>query len=210
MPDELLYADATSMTAGQLARRQRIVEAVLDLLETTDLEKVGMREVAERSHVALGTTYRYFASKEHLLAAAWAEWHRRLTRQVLAEMESEDRSRAGAEDRVVAYIQRQLRSFQRTPNFAKVVVFVSTCPDTATSEAIDELDVENEKVMRVLMGDIPEEYARPARVAIGSTLLGALTSWTTGRTTLIQARRGVEEVVRFVMRAIPAADPDAS
>ena len=44
-----------------------------------------MKLVAERSGVALGTTYRYFASKEHLLASALVEWQARLTDRLLAE-----------------------------------------------------------------------------------------------------------------------------
>src|ERR1700694_6017874 len=37
-------------------------------------EAVQMRDVAALAGVALGTVYRYFTSKDHLLAAALAEW----------------------------------------------------------------------------------------------------------------------------------------
>ncbi|WP_261570163.1 TetR/AcrR family transcriptional regulator [Frankia gtarii] len=53
-----------------------------------------MRDVAEEAGVSLGTTYRYFASKDHLLAAAWTDWARRLSDRVRAEM-TRDASRAG-------------------------------------------------------------------------------------------------------------------
>ena len=37
-----------------------------------------MKDVAERSGVALGTIYRYFSSKDHVAAAALLEWARSL------------------------------------------------------------------------------------------------------------------------------------
>ena len=40
------------------------------------LEDMGMKDVAERSGVALGTIYRYFSSKDHVAAAALLEWAR--------------------------------------------------------------------------------------------------------------------------------------
>ena len=37
-------------------------------------EAVQMRDVAARADVAMGTVYRYFTSKDHLLAAALVHW----------------------------------------------------------------------------------------------------------------------------------------
>ena len=45
-------------------------------------EAVQMRDVAARANVALGTIYRYFSSKDHLLAAVMVEWCRDLERRV--------------------------------------------------------------------------------------------------------------------------------
>jgi AcrR family transcriptional regulator len=38
-----------------------------------------MRDVAACANVALGTIYRYFVGKDHLLAAALVEWARDLS-----------------------------------------------------------------------------------------------------------------------------------
>jgi len=37
-------------------------------------EAVQMRDVAARADVAMGTVYRYFTSKDHLLAATLVHW----------------------------------------------------------------------------------------------------------------------------------------
>src|SRR6195952_2917303 len=77
-----------SMTDRQLQRREALLSAVMQLALERGIDNVQMKVVAERSGVALGTTYRYFASKEHLLASALVAWHARLT----------DRGLVGAHD----------------------------------------------------------------------------------------------------------------
>ena len=72
------------MTSRQLIRRAKVIEAVIELIADVGAEAVQMRDVAQRSGVALATVYRYFSSKDHLLAAALEDWQKRLTRRILA------------------------------------------------------------------------------------------------------------------------------
>ena len=62
--------DTSTLTAAQAARRERVVRAALELAAEGGYDAVQMRDVASRSEVALGTIYRYFSSKDHLLAAS--------------------------------------------------------------------------------------------------------------------------------------------
>lgn len=57
------------LTERQEARRRRILHASAQLVGRGGFDAVQMREVAESSQVALGTLYRYFPSKVHLLVA---------------------------------------------------------------------------------------------------------------------------------------------
>lgn len=57
------------LTERQEARRRRILHASAQLASRGGFEAVQMREVAEAAGVALGTLYRYFPSKIHLLVA---------------------------------------------------------------------------------------------------------------------------------------------
>jgi TetR/AcrR family transcriptional regulator, cholesterol catabolism regulator len=70
-----------TMSPAQLDRRARVLDAVVDLLAAGRLEDMGMKDVADRSGVALGTIYRYFSSKDHVAAAALLEWARALDGQ---------------------------------------------------------------------------------------------------------------------------------
>src|SRR5436305_6214011 len=64
--------DAELGSAAQRERRKRILDATLALASKGGYEAVQMRTVAERADVALGTLYRYFPSKIHLLVSALA------------------------------------------------------------------------------------------------------------------------------------------
>jgi TetR/AcrR family transcriptional regulator, cholesterol catabolism regulator len=65
-------AEAEFGSAAQRDRHRRILDATLALASKGGYEAVQMRTVAERADVALGTLYRYFPSKIHLLVSALA------------------------------------------------------------------------------------------------------------------------------------------
>src|SRR5215213_7088144 len=65
-------ADAEQGSAAQRERRRRILDATLVLASKGGYDAVQMRAVAERADVALGTLYRYFPSKIHLLVSGLA------------------------------------------------------------------------------------------------------------------------------------------
>ena len=58
-----------TLTESQQARRTRMLQAAEELAVQGGWDGVQMREVAQRAEVALGTLYRYFPSKEHLLVS---------------------------------------------------------------------------------------------------------------------------------------------
>ena len=57
-------------SAAQRDRRKRILDATIALASQGGFDAVQMRAVAEQADVALGTLYRYFPSKIHLLVSA--------------------------------------------------------------------------------------------------------------------------------------------
>ncbi len=70
--------DAELGSAAQRDRRKRILDATLALASKGGYEAVQMRTVAQRADVALGTLYRYFPSKIHLLVSGLAREFERL------------------------------------------------------------------------------------------------------------------------------------
>ena len=61
--------EAELTSAAQRDRRKRILDATLALASKGGYDAVQMRTVAEQANVALGTLYRYFPSKIHLLVS---------------------------------------------------------------------------------------------------------------------------------------------
>src|SRR5579871_1694065 len=104
-------AEAEIGSAAQRERRKRILDATLALASKGGYEAVQMREVAERADVALGTLYRYFPSKIHLLVSALA----REFEQIQEKLDRSPIPGDTAYDRVLYVLSRTTRSMQRDP-----------------------------------------------------------------------------------------------
>ena len=191
-----------SLTGQQLERRRRITDAVIDLVAESGPEALQMREVTARSGVALATVYRYFSSKDHLLAAAVADWQDRLTEQVLAE--TVRRHEAGgpeepAVERVLRFARRELRAFQRHPHFARLMVGLLASSDPYASETLARMNRSSDRAMDALLHDVAEPVARTARVAIQAVVMTGLIGWVTGRKTWAEILRDLEMVAGQVL-----------
>jgi AcrR family transcriptional regulator len=64
----------TPVTKGEQTR-SLILETALELFSTRGYEETTMRAIAEKAGVALGNTYHYFRSKEHLIQAFYSRVH---------------------------------------------------------------------------------------------------------------------------------------
>src|SRR5665213_3745950 len=94
------------LTRAQQARRQRVIDAAMSLALDGGYEAVQMRDVAARADVAMGTVYRYFTSKDHLLAATLVHWVEQLDAR-LAQLPAQGDSVA---TRVIDVLDRALRA----------------------------------------------------------------------------------------------------
>ena len=121
-----------SETAAQRARRERILAATLALAAKGGYDAVQMREVAERSEVALGTLYRYFPSKVHLLVSAMAQEVERLSVR-LQKREAIGSTRA---ERVAFVLERSTRSLQREPLLTEAMVRAMMAADVTVANEV--------------------------------------------------------------------------
>ncbi|MGN5237210.1 MULTISPECIES: TetR family transcriptional regulator [unclassified Rhodococcus (in: high G+C Gram-positive bacteria)] len=188
------------MTDGQRRRRRQLTTAVIEMLAETGPDGIQMREVSERSGVAMGTLYRYFPAKQHLLAAAMVAWNDILADRLAEERESRgSRAHGSVLDRVIDLYTRQMKAFQRGPHFARLEVELQTSGDPYVRDTLDERSAANRTALFELMDGVPAERARLASLAIGSTMLNSLILWTTGRIAFPEALRNVQDVTRLVL-----------
>ena len=137
------------MTSGQLVRRAKIIEEVIDLIAEVGADAVQMRDVAQRSGVALATMYRYFSSKENLLAAALEDWQKRLTRRVLG---SGGRGEGDPLPGVLEYLRRAQRAFYRNPEMTALMLQMMASTDPEVKDIIDQMDRNNVEMFDRLLG----------------------------------------------------------
>ncbi len=137
------------MTSAQLARRAKIIEEVIDLIAEVGADAVQMRDVAQRSGVAMATMYRYFSSKENLLAAALEDWQKRLTRRVLGSGGRPDGDPLPA---VLDYLRRAQRAFYRNPEMTALMLQMMASTDPEVKDIIDQMDRNNVEMFDRLAG----------------------------------------------------------
>ena len=113
------------LTKSQAARRQRVLLAALELGADGGYEAVQMRDVAASAEVALGTIYRYFPSKDALLAAAMLEWMEDLERRVTQRAPDGDTT----SERVYDVLRRAIATMERQPKLAEAVITALTSDD---------------------------------------------------------------------------------
>ena len=189
-----------AMTSRQLVRRAQLIEAVIDLVREVGPGVIQMRDVAERSGIALGTVYRYFSSKEHLLAVALCDWQERLTRRVLMPRAGEEAEVSeDLTERVLSYVRKEVRGFARNPKIAELMVQVHVSSDPYARDALARMAAINDQVMEKLLEGVPPERVEPIKYALGAVLMNSLTYWVTGRTTLPDMTHQVESVTRLVL-----------
>ncbi|MCW2930083.1 MAG: regulatory protein TetR [Actinomycetia bacterium] len=188
-----------AMTSRQLVRRAKLIEAVIDLVREVGPGAVQVRDVADRSGTALGTVYRYFGSKEHLLATALCDWQERLTRRVLIPRAGDEAEEGDLTERVLSYVRKEIRGFARNPRIAELMVQVHVSSDPYARDALARMSSMNDQVMEKLLAGVAPERAEAIKYALGSILMNSLTYWVTGRTTLPEMTHQVESVARLVL-----------
>ena len=108
----------TVLTDEQSGRRDLVVQVATELAEAGGYDAVVMKEVADRSGVALATIYRWFASKDQLLTEVLLVWGAQLSESLAT-----DPPREGAPaDRVAAALGRVIDVAGSRPLLASAVV----------------------------------------------------------------------------------------
>ncbi|MGQ0433217.1 MAG: TetR family transcriptional regulator [Microthrixaceae bacterium] len=172
-----MVTTAEALTKSQAARRQRVLHAALKLGTDGGYDAVQMRDVASTAGVALGTIYRYFPSKDELLAAAMVEWMEDLERRVTQKAPSGDTTA----ERVYDVLRRGVATMERQPQLAEAVITALTSDDReAGSASTATTDVMQRVLLRAFPPDVdPATEAAIAKV-LGHVWFSCLIAWSNG------------------------------
>ena len=164
------------MTRAQLARRQRVIDAAMSLGLEGGYDAVQMRDVAARADVAMGTVYRYFTSKDHLLAATLVHWVELLDARLAREPARGDLPA----ERVLDVLDRALRAMARQPKLVTAVFTSLSSPDPGAVECQQQITGLMEGIITRAIGTPqPPDPAERARI-IGHVWYSALAGWVNG------------------------------
>lgn len=190
-----------SLTERQEERRRRILRASAELAKRGGFDAVQMREVAETSHVALGTLYRYFPSKIHLLVATMRDQLQRMHGTLHQHPPAEEEPSA----RVVETLMRTFRALQGEPHLADAMVRALTFADRSVSAEVDAVTRLTTKIILEAVGHsaAPTAEQRSAVRVIEHTWHSALINWLSGRASIDQVRADLNTACRLLETSSP-------
>jgi len=185
---------------AQRDRRRRILDATIALAGRGGFDAVQMRTVAESADVALGTLYRYFPSKVHLLVAALS------TRLEGAQAVLDRRPIPGdtPEDRVMHVVRGTTRGLQREPHLTEALTRAfmfadaSVAPDIAV--VATQLTTMLTKAMKPADDEQPTEDDLAIARVISDVWLAALVAWVTGRASADDVATSLQKAVHLLLR----------
>jgi AcrR family transcriptional regulator len=185
------------LTRAQQARRQRVIDAAMALGLDGGYDAVQMRDVAARADVAMGTVYRYFTSKDHLLAATLVYWVEQLAVRIDQHPPQGDQPA----DRVLEVLDRALRAMGRQPRLVAAVFTSLSSPDPAAVGCQQQITLLMEGIIAGAMGEpaVPDMSER-ARM-IGHVWYSALVGWINGWSTMARVHDELAVSVRLLLPA---------
>ena len=189
--------DTEFSSAAQRERRQRILDATLALASKGGYEAVQMRAVADRAGVALGTLYRYFPSKIHLLVSG-------LAREFERNQEKLDRTPIPGDtpyDRMLYVLGRITRAMQREPMLTEALTRAFMFADPSAAAEVNTVARLMERMFTRAMheGEPSADEIAIARV-IGDVWLSALVAWVTRRASANDVSNQLELAARLLLR----------
>jgi AcrR family transcriptional regulator len=190
-------ADPELGSAAQRDRHKRILDATLALASKGGYDAVQMRTVAERADVALGTLYRYFPSKIHLLVSA-------LAREFERTQERLDRVTIPGEtpyERMLFVLGRTTKAMQRDPMLTEAMTRAFMFADPSAAPDVNTVARLMERMFTKAMheGEPSADDIAIARV-IGDVWMSNLVRWVTRRASADDVSNHLELAARLLLR----------
>jgi AcrR family transcriptional regulator len=187
------------LTEDQLARRQRIIDAGLVLLERNEYERIQIKDVAEEADVALGTLYHYFSSKEHLFAEVLIKWAATL-RSSLARHPPQGLT---PREKLTEALHRSVRAFQHQPQLARLIASLELSSDPFATEILERMDQTTSSVYMELLDGVEPRRARTIVRTVDSVLDSQLRAWSAGRLSITGLYDYLSESIDLIFEGDP-------
>lgn len=182
--------------AAQQERRVRILDATVVLASEGGFDAVQMRAVAERSAVALGTLYRYFPSKVHLLVSA-------LGRELERIQDRIDRTILDGNspyDRLILALAGITRAMQRSPRMAEAMTRALMLADASAATQVDAVGMALDAMLaRAMSNREPNDEQLAVARVISDVWLSNMVAWVSGRSSAAEVAGRLELTIGLVL-----------
>jgi AcrR family transcriptional regulator len=183
-------------SAAQRDRRKRILDATLVLASKGGYDAVQMRAVAEGADVALGTLYRYFPSKIHLLVSALAREFEQIQLRL-------DRTVIPGEtpyERMLFVLGGITKVMQREPHLTEAMTRAFMFADPSAADEVNTVAGMMEHMFTKVMHDRePSDDDRAKARVIGDVWLSNLVAWVTRRASANDVINHLELATRLLL-----------
>ena len=180
------------MTPRQRERRERVITAVHELVEEGHVRDLQVKEIAERSGVSLAAIYRYFSSKEHLLAEALLDW----AQQFGARRRARD---------FTSTVRRGVEAYRRHPHYAELFLEVAASHDPYAVQAFGRMSDGVTSALLDAVGAEDEAVAKEIVTIVGNAWLGGLFAIVHGRSDFAGLERSLAAASRLLVAGAQVA-----
>ena len=185
-----------TLTKPQQDRHERMLNVTTRLATDGGYDAVQMRAVAIEADVALGTLYRYFPSKEHLLVSVMLRQIESLhDRLVVKPPQGTD-----AVGRVVDVLRRANVALQRQQQFTVAVLRALASGDEAVAPVVrDVRDLMASIILSAMDTDQPTEREQLVTEILQEVWLSSLVAWISGVEPTSSVNRKLEAATHLLL-----------
>jgi AcrR family transcriptional regulator len=191
----MTVAEPAELSPEQQDRRRRLIDAAFELGAEGGYDAVQMRDVSITANVALATIYRYFTSKDDLLAAAMTEWTGRLRGRVA---QSPPRG-ATAADQIVDVLHRACRAMERQPKLSEALVRALSSADEGVRASGADVRSHIASMGDGILADLDPQVRADILAVLGHVWYSTLVSWANGRRDFSTVMTELERAARLLI-----------
>lgn len=185
----------TTVRADAATRREAVIAAAGALADVGGYDAVTMKTVADRSGVALATLYRWFSSKDHVLAEALVTW----VREVDVTLRAEPAAGATPAERLAAMMTTVGEHIARRPLFVAASTSALLGDDPRALELSVQLHTTIEGWIDRAAGADALAHRADATELLEHVIFASLIALARGRDTPATVRDRLERAARLLL-----------
>ena len=187
-------AHVRPLSRTQTVRRQRIIDVALSMLDTCSADQLQMRDISQAADLALATVYRYFPSKELLLARVFEQWCEGYWTRLARAADG----RANI-DRLADLTSRSVEAYLSHPNMLMMISELQLSKDPVVAAVMEDIRARAERFfLAALEGLDPIDASGIVDVVF--VVMGAkLTAWARGAIAMGEVHRAVQTTIRLLL-----------